>query len=267
MIISRKIQRECKVCGKKFIIFRAWLRKDGRGGLFCSRMCQRKGKIKRLKNIIIKECKICKKEFKPQPCRAKTASYCSIQCMAIGRGKRMRGKNHPNWKGGVSKRDSRSRIWAKRVKQRDKECVDCGSKNNIQAHHKKEWAENKDLRYDLNNGETLCSICHALRHPRWANMIRVPNIRSGIMKNCLKCDQKFYAKPSLINIAKFCSHKCQREVLWQKLRLAPKKRVNCLCEVCGKQYSQIPSVAKRGTRWCGRECQYKGLSIINTKII
>lgn len=37
----------------------------------------------------------------------------------------------------------------------------------LQAHHIKGWAENKDLRYDIDNGITLCIKCHKELHKKY----------------------------------------------------------------------------------------------------
>lgn len=43
-------------------------------------------------------------------------------------------------------------------------CQKCGSRKNIQAHHIKAWKSNKELRYEVNNGITLCRRCHLEAH-------------------------------------------------------------------------------------------------------
>lgn len=52
-------------------------------------------------------------------------------------------------------------LWSKCVRTRDGECVLCGSKNALQAHH---WivtrGQSTTYRYDLRNGVTLCYGCH-----------------------------------------------------------------------------------------------------------
>jgi hypothetical protein len=63
--------------------------------------------------------------------------------------------------------------WSQAVFARDGyRCVDCGAKGKLQAHHKRSWAEYPALRFDLDNGETLCVDCHAGRHPGKENLIR-----------------------------------------------------------------------------------------------
>ena len=53
--------------------------------------------------------------------------------------------------------------WRKKVYKRDGfrcQMPDCKSKFKIQAHHIKKWSEASTLRYEINNGITLCKACH-----------------------------------------------------------------------------------------------------------
>lgn len=48
-----------------------------------------------------------------------------------------------------------------KVKRRDKfKCILCGSKNRLEVHHIKKWADYPQLRYIVSNGVTLCKVCH-----------------------------------------------------------------------------------------------------------
>ena len=59
------------------------------------------------------------------------------------------------------KRNSYSyRKWRKAVIERDKVCMKCGCKNNLEAHHIKPFAKYPELALDLRNGITLCKKCH-----------------------------------------------------------------------------------------------------------
>jgi len=53
------------------------------------------------------------------------------------------------WKDSVLKRDNHT-------------CQCCGFTENLQAHHIENYADNEDLRTDINNGITLCEGCHAV---------------------------------------------------------------------------------------------------------
>lgn len=91
----------------------------------------------------------------------------------ITRQRALRGPDAPGYIDGkgVERRSERASERAKRwrydVMSRDGwMCVHCGdgSGGNLQAHHRKEWAEYPELRYDVNNGITLCRACHWLAH-------------------------------------------------------------------------------------------------------
>lgn len=85
----------------------------------------------------------------------------------------------PSWKGGVSyHRIERStfeyREWRNSVFGRDMytcQCCKiksgCGKKVELQAHHIRNWKDNIDFRYDINNGITLCDKCHTLFHSQY----------------------------------------------------------------------------------------------------
>jgi len=51
--------------------------------------------------------------------------------------------------------------WRSQVYSRDGRCCQlCGSKKRIEAHHIKRWSDFPQLRFDPNNGVTLCKKCH-----------------------------------------------------------------------------------------------------------
>ena len=53
--------------------------------------------------------------------------------------------------------------WRRKVYKRDgRKCQmpGCNSKYKIQAHHIKKWSRAASLRYDIDNGITLCKSCH-----------------------------------------------------------------------------------------------------------
>lgn len=78
------------------------------------------------------------------------------------------GDKNPNWKGGVSSENERIRnsekyiLWRKLVFERDGyKCQICKKiGGNLNAHHIKSFSEYPELRFDVNNGITLCKDCH-----------------------------------------------------------------------------------------------------------
>lgn len=80
-----------------------------------------------------------------------------------------KGKDHPNWKGSASemilaREGKEGKEWRKRVFQRDGYlCQICLDKthNKLQAHHFYSFSAYPKLRYNINNGITLCEQCHS----------------------------------------------------------------------------------------------------------
>jgi hypothetical protein len=80
------------------------------------------------------------------------------------------GKNNYNWKGGISRKykegywSTEYLLWRKLVFERDNYTCQVCKKVGIYltAHHIKSWAHYPELRYEINNGITLCEVCHSL---------------------------------------------------------------------------------------------------------
>lgn len=69
------------------------------------------------------------------------------------------------WKDTKERATKNYELWRKTIFERDKyTCQSCGAKGQIEAHHIKEWAKYPMLRYDLDNGITLCKNCHKKTH-------------------------------------------------------------------------------------------------------
>lgn len=61
--------------------------------------------------------------------------------------------------------DPEYKKWRKKVYQRDKHMCrwpGCGSRKRLNAHHIKTWANYPGLRFEINNGITLCYNHHKL---------------------------------------------------------------------------------------------------------
>lgn len=64
------------------------------------------------------------------------------------------------------------RIWRIEVIRRDGKCQCCGSMKSRHAHHVKHATYFKHLRYDVDNGITLCAECHSVLHNKIAGGYR-----------------------------------------------------------------------------------------------
>lgn len=108
-------------------------------------------------------------------CGKKLVSYTAKRCKKCRTKHDLSGENHWAWKGGISKEYRRIRatneyaIWRKTVLERDSyTCVICGDHNFkgrgvsvvMQVDHIKPFYLYPDLRFDLDNGRTLCVTCH-----------------------------------------------------------------------------------------------------------
>lgn len=59
--------------------------------------------------------------------------------------------------------DYRVRKWKEIVLSKN-ECEECGSKENLEAHHIIKWADYPQGRIDIKNGKCLCLKCHIKEH-------------------------------------------------------------------------------------------------------
>lgn len=95
---------------------------------------------------------------------------------------RQKGNKSHLWKGGISKLHKRIRAsaefkkWRKKVFERDNyTCQECKKRGGeLHPHHIKSFTDYPELRFDINNGITLCRECHKLTD-NFAGRKRVQN--------------------------------------------------------------------------------------------
>jgi len=118
-----------------------------------------------------KPCAYCGEEFesgKRRPSVFAKVQFCSFECQMAGQYRRT-GSDHPGWKGGARRKTNRRgphASWVRKVLSRDKAtCQRCGVNGvEMHAHHIKSYAEHPELRFDVDNGVTLCFRCHWEEH-------------------------------------------------------------------------------------------------------
>src|SRR3990167_6794249 len=176
-----KAKRECKFCGNHFEVWFSILNRKERGN-YCSKLCSQKSRIGRVspkkgiklphlsgknnsnwkggwKNNLPKclDCKIGLKNMYAKRC---------AKCHSAN----ITGKNHYLWiedRNLLKKSDTRRTTayseWRINVYKRDKfKCriADNNCKGRIEAHHILSWKNYPELRYEINNGITLCRFHH-----------------------------------------------------------------------------------------------------------
>lgn len=162
--------KPCKYCGTEF--------KNSKhpSQPYCSRPCYDAFRYAQKPCV----CKVCGKEFTYYQSRG-AVKYCSQKCyltqspLLLNRYVTPRGKGHWNWKGGIIKgRPDRNLVeykdWRKAVFERDcYTCTWCGVRNGngksiyLEADHIESWTDYPELRYEVDNGRTLCKECHRQR--------------------------------------------------------------------------------------------------------
>jgi len=71
------------------------------------------------------------------------------------------------------RRSGEYRRWRINVIRRDSRCVCCNSIHERQAHHLEDASHNPDLRYTVDNGVTLCRLCHTALHTMYKKSYRM----------------------------------------------------------------------------------------------
>jgi hypothetical protein len=214
--------KTCPICKEAFYVMPGQLNKRK----YCSYKCSYKAK----ENHPILICKVCGKEYRTYYSHVKWrgSSYCSKKCHDKGASIFKTGENSPSWKGGISFLNNRIRktiewkTWRKQVYERDNyTCQICGNKSKkdgsieLHPHHIKSYKDFHSLRFDINNGQTLCSDCHYQLHGILSEgRKRINVVYKKIEKICQGCDEKFMSKR---NNHIYCSHRCEERVR-RKLR-------------------------------------------------
>jgi len=121
------------------------------------------------------ECIVCGKNVYRTKSKINSSKFCSITCRNIylreNANRNQFWRDYPEYK-----------EWRKAVYKRDFwKCKVCGSKKNINAHHIYNGSENSCLRFNINNGITLCEKHHIQLHKYTSSFIQecikqTPNI-------------------------------------------------------------------------------------------
>ena len=165
------VYRVCRTCGALFKV-KPYKVRNGRGH-YCKPACYHAALVGHEPTNKIGQkavCAGCGIEFDVAPSRLTggRGKYCSRVCVDTHR-PHQSGPAHHNWKGGTTdiklkiRNSSQYFRWRSAVFKRDNyTCQRCGARGvYVEAHHKQSFAEHPELRFDVDNGITLCVPCHA----------------------------------------------------------------------------------------------------------
>jgi 5-methylcytosine-specific restriction endonuclease McrA len=101
----------------------------------------------------------------------------------LHRANKQRGEKSHRWQGGktnenrILRNSLAAKMWREKVFARDDyTCVKCGQRGGtLTADHIKPWALYPMLRFDVDNGRTLCRECHAKEPTTGASLVRLMN--------------------------------------------------------------------------------------------
>jgi len=157
----------------------------------------------------------------------------------------------------LERKSTKYKVWRSQVFLRDNfTCQDCGSKIDIHPHHIKPFAKYKELRFEVSNGQTLCSKCHGQIHG-------INFSKTGHFLTCSICKIRFRPVGGHLK-QQACSKKCgyvlrsqspskkkgQHYPHLQKARLG-------ICLECGGKYRAIQDYTKHKQKYCSHTCYLK----------
>lgn len=161
--------RYSKICVQCGIEFKTKHNK----ALYCSKECSSLAK----RNGATVRCENCGKEIYKKSYRIKRDkhNYCSDECARKHRKTWYKGELVYNYNPNRTKEQRQKErktpkdiYFTKGVKMRDNfTCKICNSKGYVVAHHLESFNSNKEKRYDINNGVTLCDKCHKEFHKKY----------------------------------------------------------------------------------------------------
>lgn len=143
--------------------------------------------------------------------------------------------------------------WRLKVFQRDDfKCRKCENNKILHPHHIKSFAKFPKLRFDVNNGVTLCDDCHGKIHG-------IDYKRNKKKLICKYCNIQFPVKDGHYN-HQFCSKRCAYD--YRKGKPSAKrgrkyphlqKYPNKICPICGIVFKAVVNKA-RNQKFCSVKC-------------
>jgi len=186
-----------------------------------------------------------------RPSKVGKTRFCSKECRAKWQKERMKGSNHPNWKGGKKKVI----------------CKECGKEFYVSQYSNQMYCS-KECAYRAKRDKRIPLVC-----PQCGKTFYVMKSQANIRKYCSKkcqdkanmrrvikicenCGKPFEVMFHEYNKRRFCSYKCMGEWM-SKHRVGENhplwNRVTLYCEYCGKPFT-ARAYEKDTRRFCSKKC-------------
>lgn len=96
------------------------------------------------------------------------------------------------------------KLWSEAIRTRDGECILCGKKETLQAHH---WVHSKAQgnmhRWDIKNGVTLCYACHIHKVHKFSSADILEQLKAAAFDRGIVTSEEMEAISNNHEIAKF----------------------------------------------------------------
>lgn len=105
--------------------------------------------------------------------------------------------------------------WAQEVKRRDFHTCQICSINGVElnSHHLNSWNSHPDERYDIENGVTLCTICHNKFHDVYGRGDNTEDQFNDFVKAINALKKSSIKKRRLINDSKSVAEKIKEKII------------------------------------------------------
>lgn len=96
------------------------------------------------------------------------------------------------------------KLWSEAIRTRDGECILCGKKDTLQAHH---WIHSKAQgnmhRWEVKNGVTLCYACHIHKVHKYSSADILDQLKAAAFDRGIVTPEELEAISNNHEIAKF----------------------------------------------------------------
>lgn len=152
--------------------------------------------------VVVRAVCDCGKAHSATPYKLENGLVTSCGCVLADYRADFSGENNPNWRDGSTEEVQLARTsqeytnWRSSVFARDSmTCQCCGHVGptggaGMNAHHKYNFSKYKELRYDVDNGITMCRGCHIGFHTDYGNQNNTPEQLSAYLAQYEKFRQK-----------------------------------------------------------------------------